>query len=142
VGRRPGRRTHRGDGEGRGGKLTDALRWSLDHYDEWRAASDAGTVPEALEPPELLDGFGGWYEDFWRLSTERQIGFGIGPIPASAIDRHVSGWRYDDAEMFEFCIREMDGVYMRRQNKTDDSAPAAGSPMDAFRSATSSRRGR
>jgi hypothetical protein len=88
-----------------------------------------------------LDGFGGWYEDFWRLSTERQIGFGVGPIPASMIDRHVAGWRYDDVEMFEFCIRELDEVYRMRQNKTEDTPPAA-SPMDAFRSATSGRRGR
>jgi hypothetical protein len=142
VGRRSGCRADRGDGEGRGGKLTDALRWSLDHFDEWRAASEAGFVPEALEPPEIMDGFGGWYEDFWRLSTERQIGFGIGPIPASAIDRHVAGWSYEDAEMFEHCIRQLDGVYMRAQNGTESDAPAAANPMEAFRSATSGRRGR
>lgn len=99
-------------------------------------------MPEALEPPELLDGYGGWYEDFWRLSTERQHGFGIGPIPASAIDSHVEGWGYEDAEVFEFCIRQMDGVYMRALNKIGDDAPAAANPMDAFRSATSGRRGR
>lgn len=89
-----------------------------------------------------MDGYGGWYEDFWRLSTERQIGFGLGPIPASAIDRHVAGWSYEDAEVFELCIREMDGVYMRKQNGSGDDTPTEGSPADAFRSATSSRRGR
>ena len=85
-----------------------------------------------------MDGFGGWYEDFWTLSTERQIGFGLGPIPASAIERHVAGWGYEDAEMFEICIREMDRLYMRRQNKTEDAAPV--NPRDAFRGATAGRR--
>lgn len=88
-----------------------------------------------------MDGFGGWYEDFWRLSSERQHGLGAGPIPQSMIDRHVAGWRYDDVEMFEFCIREMDEAYMRKQNKTEDAPPST-SPQDAFRSATSGRRGR
>lgn len=67
------------------------------------------------------------------------MGFGIGPIPVSAIDRHVAGWGYEDAEMFEFCIREMDGLYMRRQNKSEDTAPPV-NPRDAFRGATAGRR--
>lgn len=89
-----------------------------------------------------MDGFGGWCEDFWRLSTERQIGFGVGPIPQSAIDRHVAGWGYEDADMFEFCIREMDGVYLMKSNKSEQAPPEAANPQDAFRSATSGRRGR
>lgn len=96
---------------------------------------------EALEPPEIMDGFEGWYDDFWSLSTERQIGFGIGPIPQSAIDRHVAGWSGEDVEMFEHCIREMDRAYMKHQNQSEE-APIAGDPRDAFRSATSGQRGR
>lgn len=89
-----------------------------------------------------MDGFGGWYDDFWRLSTERQIGMGVGPIPASAIDRHVAGWGYEDAELFEFCIRRMDGVYLMRQNSSEEpQAPEAGatSAREAFRAAFSNR---
>lgn len=93
-----------------------------------------------------MEGYGGWYHDFWRLSTERQIGMGIGPIPASAIDRHTQGWLIEDADMFEHCIREMDRVYLVKENSRDGtSAPpsdlAPSSPRDAFRSATSGRRG-
>jgi hypothetical protein len=118
----------------------------LDYYDEWRAAKDkadetGGEVSEALEPPDILDGYGGWYEDFWRLSTERQIGTGTGPIPASQIDRHIAGWMYEDAEVFEFCMRRMDEVYLMQQNNTEQP-DASVSPRDAFRSATSTRRGR
>lgn len=75
-----------------------------------------------------MDGYGGWYEDFWRLSTDRQIGFGVGPIPASAIDRHIAGWGYEDAEVFEFCIRRMDEVYLMKANSTEDKTVAPGPP--------------
>lgn len=104
-----------------------------------KADADGSELPEEFEPPELLDGFGGWLEDFWELSTERQIGFGAGPIPGSAIEKHVAGWAYDDAEMFRFCIRELDGLYLMRQNKTEDAPPPAGSAMEAFRTATPNR---
>ncbi len=118
----------------------------MDHYDDWRAAKDkadedGSEVPEDQQPPDIMDGFGGWYEDFWRLSTERQIGMGIGPIPASAIDRHVAGWCDEDAEVFEFCIRRMDEAYLMHQNKTEQPDPSL-SPRDAFREATSTQRGR
>lgn len=89
-----------------------------------------------------MEGFGGWYDDFWRLSTERQIGFGVGPIPASAIDKHVAGWGYEDAGMFEICIRAMDRAYLMKANSSDEAPPTDASPMDAFRSATSGRRGK
>lgn len=89
-----------------------------------------------------MDGYEGWYDAFWRLSTERQIGMGIGPIPASMIDRHTAGWDEDDAEAFEFCIRKMDEVYLMNQNKTDQSPPTDPtlSAHDAWRAATRSQR--
>lgn len=145
MGGRSGCRTAGEPREGSGGKLKAALSWWLDNGEAYRAAKEAagedGATPEVLEPPEIMDGFGGWYEDFWSLSTERQIGFGVGPIPASAIDRHVSGWSYEDADMFEFCIREMDGVYLMKSNKAEDQQTPIASPRDAFRAATSERRG-
>ncbi|WP_293921155.1 phage tail assembly chaperone [Sphingobium sp. UBA5915] len=101
-------------------------------------------MSDALEPPDIIDGFGGWYEDFWQLSTERQIGFGEGPIPASAIDRHTEGWGYEDADMFQVCIREMDRAYLMKRNNPDQSPQGdpSVSARDAFRNATSGRRGR
>lgn len=101
-------------------------------------------MPAELEPPELLEGFGGWYADFWRLSSERQIGFGVGPIPASKIADHTEGWLMEDADMFEHCIREMDGVYLMKVNSSDQPSTEQPdvSPRDAFRAATANRRGR
>lgn len=67
---------------------------------------------------------------------------GVGPIPASAIDRHCAGWACEDAEMFEFCIRRMDEVYLMKANSTEPDQPQepAVSARDAFRMATQSRR--
>lgn len=124
------------------------MRWWLANGDDYRAALDAagddGAVPEALEPPDILEGLEGWWEDFWRLSTERQVGFGVGQIPQSRIDQHMMGWNYEDAEMFEHCIREMDRVYMTKVNNSDQPSTAQPdvSPRDAFRAATAGRRGR
>lgn len=106
-----------------------------------KADAEGGDIPETLEPPEIMDGFGGWYEDFWRLSTERQIGFGIGPIPDSHIERRTALMGEEDAEVFEFCIRRMDEAYLMKSNKTEEPEPSA-SPRDAFRSATSTRQAR
>jgi len=87
-----------------------------------------------------MDGYGGWYEDFWQLSTERQIGMGVGPIPASAISRHVAGWSDEDAEIFEFCMRRMDEVYLMKSNKSDETpAEPALSAREAFRDAFASK---
>lgn len=81
-------------------------------------------MPESLEPPEITDGFQGWYEDFWRISSERQIGFGVGPIPASAIARHTEGWLMEDAIMFDYCIRRMDDIYLQNANRSGEDKPA------------------
>lgn len=104
------------------------LRWALEHGEAYSAAKklaaeDGSDVPGDLLPPEFLDGFGGWYTDFFRLSTERQIGMAEGEIPSSAIDRHTVGWPYDDAAMFEHCMREMDKIYLARSEKPADAAP-------------------
>lgn len=104
------------------------LRWALEHGEAYSAAQerveqDGSDIPEELLPPDFLDGYDGWYADFFRLSTERQIGMAEGEIPASAIERHTAGWPYDDAAMFEHCMREMDKIYLARSEKPADAAP-------------------
>lgn len=114
----------------------------LQYGSAWQAAKEAGTEGLLEAPPELLDGFGGWYEDFWELSSERQIGMGVGPIPTSSIEAHVMGWSYVDADMFRGCIRAMDAAYLEQANGDGKPATAQGSAQDAFRGATSGRRGK
>ena len=121
------------------------LRWALANGEAYNAAlkradEDGSDIPDDLQPPDFLDGIGIWYGDFWRLSTERQIGMAEGEIPASAIDRHTEGWPYEDAYMFESCMREMDQVYRQRGETKPPNEPAI-SLRDAFRGATANRRG-
>lgn len=68
---------------------------------------------------------------------------GVGPIPQSCIDRHVFGWRYDDADMFTQCIRALDAEYMSLASQNpEDRGKQAISARDAFRGATNSKRKR
>lgn len=67
-------------------------------------------IPDDMWPPALLPGAQEWLAAFHELSTERQIGMGVGPIPGSAI----RGWPVaeDERELFHRCIRAMDGEYL------------------------------
>lgn len=70
-------------------------------------------IPDNLTPPDIFPGFDGWLDDFWELSTDRQLGFGsAGPIPKSSIDRHVMGWKPSDADLFRSVIRALDRVVL------------------------------
>jgi len=113
------------------------LLWAMRSASAHKAAKDAGQVIVELEPPELLPGLGGWYEDFLELSTNRQMGMGLGEIPSLAIDAHVAGWSYDDADCFRACIRKMDAAYLAEVNRKDDADPeiakSSNPARDAFR---------
>lgn len=61
-----------------------------------------------------------------------------GEIPASAITAHTAGWHYEDADTFNFCMRQMDRVWLKRGEK-EDQEPAV-SARDAFAGATAGRR--
>lgn len=79
------------------------------------------------EGPPLVEvgiGLGEWYEAFSELSTDRQIGMGLGPLPSASIDRYISDHDlgYDDADMFRACMRAMDELF----REGDKSAPPRG----------------
>jgi|TARA_R100000479_G_scaffold176487_1_gene131347 hypothetical protein len=86
-----------------------------------------------------MDGFGGWYEDFFDLSTDRQLGMVAGPIPKASIDAHVAGWPYDEADMFRAVIRAMDDAYLSHGSE-DEPIEDGISARDAFRQSTAGRR--
>ena len=60
---------------------------------------------------EYGDGF--YLEAFWELSTERQIGCTLGPIPVSAIRRYhgAEGMSYAMMSLFLEVIRALDETY-------------------------------
>src|SRR5690554_1936865 len=105
------RQSQEGD-QGGGKKLSDALRWQIHTAPAYEAAVKQGKFIVELEPPELLPGLSEWLDDFFELSTDRQIGMVAGPIPKASIDRHVEGWSHDEADMFRACMRAMDSVYL------------------------------
>lgn len=75
-----------------------------------------------------------WLADFFELGTDRPIGMnGVGPIPATTIDRHTAGWPEDEAELFRHVIRAMDRAYLAAM-RPDRDAPDSDNPArDAFR---------
>lgn len=54
---------------------------------------------------------------FWDLSTERQFGQYIGPIPWSSIVQYGTRQNLDDAMLgvFEHVVRELDEAYLQWQ---------------------------
>lgn len=64
---------------------------------------------------------------FNDLSSERQIGMGLGPIPRSAIMAYAaeSGLYGDAAEHFAIIIRMVDVEYMRITNSTSKDSQSS-----------------
>ena len=58
-----------------------------------------------------------WLEDFFRLSTCRAIGMGVGPIPWTAIRQYSEVQEHDENEwrVFEIVMVQMDSVYLTWQ---------------------------
>ncbi|GGZ21703.1 hypothetical protein GCM10011273_03100 [Asticcacaulis endophyticus] len=91
-------------------------------------------------PPPVMAGGHSILKAFWELSTERQIGFGVGPIPGSLISKAASDIGiYDPDRVADFrsIIRACDEVYLSRSTPKDpnDKSAAAAKPamaMDAF----------
>lgn len=88
-------------------------------------------LPEKIaNAPVVLAGLELYYEAFLELSTDREIGMGIGPIPWSSIDRYAlrAGLVSDDDYAdFKDLVRAMDGAFMRyEQQRTKAAKPGDG----------------
>lgn len=67
--------------------------------------------PEDEEPE--ITGFEFYYDAFKELSTTRQSGLGIGPIPFTALVEYFTIYNIDgDFDEFASIIRRMDEVYL------------------------------
>ena len=86
-------------------------------------------VPDSLIGPDVLPGYEDWYRAFHELSTDRQIGMAVGPIPAAAIDRHGGG------AFFRRVIRAMDRVYLAHVRGDVDAPESENLARDSFRAA-------
>jgi hypothetical protein len=82
--------------------------------------NSTGSVPDwwHKKPPEVRgDEF--YLRAFWELSSCRQFGFSVGPIPWHIIVEYGDRKGLDRGmmEVFEYVIRELDEVYLKDLNK-------------------------
>jgi len=86
-------------------------------------------VPDKFKnKPELKSGLELYWKAFQDLSSDRDIGMGIGPIPWSSIHawgsrNHIWG---DDFERLVMMIHGLDAVYMDKQAKKSKSRMGKG----------------
>ncbi len=77
-------------------------------------------VPDKIKnKPEIKTGLDLYWKAFQDLSSDRDIGMGVGPIPWSAIHswaarNHI--WS-DDFERLVLVLRGLDNIYMEKQGK-------------------------
>lgn len=77
-------------------------------------------LPDKIrEAPELLPGLELYYRAFFRLSTCRQIGMGLGPVPWTAVQEYarVLELEPDQAEALRYHIERMDNAFLDWQSK-------------------------
>lgn len=85
-----------------------------------KAFEDRGLdLPEHLARPDVLDGYEEFLAAFWHLNSDRQIGFGVGPIPFSAIHRYADRALIETEEfwLLHDLVRAMDGVFLEHHAK-------------------------
>jgi hypothetical protein len=78
------------------------------------------SVPELLSRPVLNPTEEMWMETFEKLSTERNFGMGVGPIPYSAALRFALLEKFEEYEVW-YIIKELDDMW-----RTKVMPPAAG----------------
>lgn len=72
-------------------------------------------LPDRIrEAPELHLGLNLFYTGFLDLTSERQLGLGLGPIPTIAILEycHMRGIKGEQAEDFLWLIKRLDKKYL------------------------------
>lgn len=77
-------------------------------------------LPDAImDAPELYAGLEAYYEAFIELSTCRDHGMGVGPIPWTAVDRYAErhGFRGDGFFYLLKMVRALDDAFLKHQRQ-------------------------
>lgn len=92
-------------------------------------------LPDAIAgAPELLAGLEAYYEAFIELSTCRDSGMGVGPIPWTAVDQYARryGFTGDGFGYLLKMVRALDDAFLKHQRQKDkearDNGPEAVQP--------------
>jgi hypothetical protein len=68
-----------------------------------------------VNQPRIIFGTQHFLRLFWELSSERQFGMGVGPIPISKVREVARENRYDEEslELLLIVIKTLDAAYMK-----------------------------
>ena len=94
-----------------------------------QAARSNKPVPERIKnAPRLLPGLDFYFEAFMHLTSCRESGWGVGPIPWTAIIRYCDeiGLQGDQREDMVHHIEVMDKAYIDHQNKKQEDGKSQG----------------
>jgi hypothetical protein len=93
---------------------------------EW-ARQGRKLPPGYTGEPEILPIAGFYWRAFLALSSERQIGMGLGPIPFRAYVRFADVYgisSIDDFDVLRGIVEIVDGEYLKINQPKKDGAPA------------------
>jgi hypothetical protein len=93
-----------------------------------KMAADTGAILPALESrvrpyPHLTF----YWNAFFNLSSDRQVGLSLGRIPWTSIDRYAARYRVDNPDSFDLLVRflrAMDEVLLAYEAARADGARA------------------
>jgi len=89
-------------------------------------------LPQKIQhAPELHPGLELYYGAFFDLSTCRQVGFGVSPIPWNVIADYAQVYQFDDDQvddLFHF-VRHMDHTFINHQSKRTEKPVAEKKPL-------------
>ena len=76
--------------------------------------------------PEIAQHLGWLWSAFWELTSERQLGMAIGPIPGSKIREYMRDELGLDGAQYDYActvIRNVDNEYVAMLNRRRDEGP-------------------
>lgn len=68
-------------------------------------------------PPPLHDVEELYWNAFWELSTDRQVGMSSGAIPWSSIARYSNHVNWTDMDSLSTIIRALDDLYLSHESE-------------------------
>jgi hypothetical protein len=77
-----------------------------------------GMLKDEDKEPDI-GGFQFYFDAFQELSTSRQVGMGLGPIPFTAIAEYFRIYELADFDEFAYLIRRMDNVFLELESAED-----------------------
>ena len=95
----------------------------------WARLGDASHIPDQLKnAPVLMDGQEFYWNAFWRLSSDRPVGMGLGPIPFSSVVMYASLYDMDHEGLTELAhiMQGMDNAFLKYQQEKSDKEKKRG----------------